>query len=79
MVLGLALLAGCGPASDRLAVTGNVTLDGAPLDRGSIRFSSLGDQKLLVSGGLIQEGEYNIAQEKGLRPGSTACKSRRRI
>jgi hypothetical protein len=68
-MVALAILAGCGPASDRLAVTGNVTLDGAPLDRGSIRFSSLGDQKLSVSGGLIQEGEYTIAQEKGLRPG----------
>jgi hypothetical protein len=66
----LLALAGCGPRSDRLAITGKVTLDGVPLDRGSIRFTSLGDQKLLVSGALIQNGQYGISQEKGLRPGS---------
>lgn len=66
----LVLLMGCGPRTDRLAITGKVTLDGVPLDRGSIRFTSLGDQPLLVSGALIQDGRYNIPEEKGLRPGT---------
>ncbi len=68
--MGLILLIGCGPRSDRLPVTGKVTLDGMPLDSGSIRFTSLGDQKLLVSGALIQDGRYNIPEKKGLRPGA---------
>lgn len=67
---GLVLLIGCGPRSDRLAITGKVTLDGVPLDRGSIRLTSLGDQKLSVSGALIQDGRFSISEEKGLRPGS---------
>jgi hypothetical protein len=46
LLTALALLAGCGPASDRLPITGSV-----------------------ISGALIQEGEYNILLEKGLRPG----------
>jgi hypothetical protein len=67
---GLVLLVGCGPRSDRLAITGKVTLDGVPLDKGSIRFTSLGDEKLSVSGALIQDGRYNIPEEKGLRLGT---------
>lgn len=67
--IGLSLLAGCGSNSDRLAVSGKVTFDGAPLDSGSIRFTSTGDQKLTVSGALIKDGEYNITEEKGLLPG----------
>jgi hypothetical protein len=67
--LGLMVLAGCGPRSDRLEISGNVTLDGAPLDGGSIRFTSLGE-KIIASGALIQQGEYHIKQEKGLTVGT---------
>ena len=67
--VALFMLLGCGPRSDRLEISGNVTLDGVPLDSGSIRFDSLKSQKLVVSGALIQNGEYLVPQEKGLLPG----------
>jgi hypothetical protein len=66
----LLLLAGCGPRSDRLAVGGSVTLDGAPLDEGSIRLTSTGSGKLFASGAMIQNGKFHVPQEKGLPPGT---------
>ncbi len=66
----LLLVGGCGPRSDRLDISGHVTLDGAPLDGGSIRFSSVGDGKLMAAGAMIQNGAYHIPQQKGLLPGS---------
>lgn len=68
--LAMLVLIGCGPRSDRLAVNGNVSLDGAPLDSGSIRFSSVGSEKLVSSGAMIQEGAYHVPQEKGLLAGT---------
>jgi hypothetical protein len=64
----MVLMTGCGPRSDRLAVSGEVSLDGAPLDAGSIRFTSMGGTQI-ASGASIQQGEYHIPQEKGLTPG----------
>jgi hypothetical protein len=61
---------GCGPAGDRLGVSGAITLDGAPLDSGSIRFTSVGAEKLLTSGALIKDGAYHVPQENGLRAGT---------
>jgi hypothetical protein len=69
-VLGVVILAGCGPRSDRLEVTGSVKLDGLALDQGSIRFTSTGTQKLFASGATIQNGEFIVPQEKGLPPGT---------
>jgi hypothetical protein len=63
------VLTGCGPSTDRLEISGKVLLDGAPLDGGSIRFTSLESEQLLVSGAMVQDGEFSIAREKGLRPG----------
>lgn len=67
---GLLSLPSCGPRSDRLQITGKVSLDGVPLDGGTIRFTSLAGQKLLASGAVVQKGEYRIPAEKGLSPGS---------
>jgi hypothetical protein len=62
-------LAGCGAKSDRLEITGTVTLDGVPLDEGSIRFTSMGEKKI-SSGALVQQGEYHIPRETGLTVGA---------
>jgi hypothetical protein len=67
---GLTFVTGCGPRSDRLEVSGKVTLDGAPLDSGSIRLTSTGTEKLSASGAMIENGEFLIPQEKGLPPGT---------
>jgi hypothetical protein len=61
---------GCGPRSNRLAVSGEVTLDGAPLDQGAIRLTSIGSEKLFASGAVLRDGKFLIPQEKGLPPGS---------
>lgn len=69
LTLLLLAMAGCGPATDRLEISGKITLDGKPLDSGSIRFTSAAGEKLLVSGAMIVNGEYDIPREKGLLPG----------
>jgi hypothetical protein len=66
----IVLLAGCGRRSDRLAVSGEVTLDGAPLDQGSIRLTSTGSGKLFASGAMIRDGKFHVPQDKGLPAGT---------
>jgi hypothetical protein len=68
-LLGLVILAGCGPTTDRKEVSGKVTLDGVPLDGGSIRFSSTGEKKM-SSGAMVNDGQYEIPRAKGLLPGT---------
>jgi hypothetical protein len=60
---------GCGPASDRAAVKGKVTIDGAPLPEGVIEFVPLDKQKGQPGGSAIENGQYAIAAEKGLASG----------
>ena len=66
---GALIFIGCAPRSDRLEISGQVTLDGAPLNRGSIRFTSVGERKAMAAGAMIKNGAYVIPQEKGLLPG----------
>jgi hypothetical protein len=66
-------LPGCGPASvdnlPRQAVSGKVTLDGAPLARGTIQFTPTTDlpTPAMVS---INAGSYSIPEAQGLVPGT---------
>jgi hypothetical protein len=69
-MLGLAVLSGCGPRSDKLPVSGEVKLDGAPLDSGAIRLTSTGGEKVQATGAFIENGEFDIPQSKGLSPGT---------
>jgi hypothetical protein len=63
-------LIGCGGSSNgRLEVSGMVTLDGRPLDQGSIEFNDP-NGKLPSSGAVIANGAYNLPAAKGLQPGS---------
>ena len=75
-LLGLAMLlatiaSGCGPGNPlgRKAVSGTVTLDGAPLAAGSIMFEPQGSQGAL-GGAAITDGKYAIATQGGLPPGT---------
>lgn len=68
--LWLTAVVGCGPATDLLPVSGAVTLNGVPLDGGSIQLVSHGSQNLHSAGASIRNGEFNIPQEKGLPPGT---------
>lgn len=71
-LLSLTLLAGCGGGDPlgRKAVTGNVTLDGAPVVQGSINFEPQGTDATAAGGAPIKDGKYTIAREMGLPPGT---------
>jgi hypothetical protein len=61
---------GCGPDNSlgRRPVSGQVTLDGAPIESGSIDFQPL-QSGGTSSGGLITNGTYEISEEQGLPVG----------
>lgn len=62
---------GCGGNTNgRLALSGSVTLDGQPLQEGSISFLSVGAAKKSMTGGAIVEGGYSIPAKEGLVVGT---------
>ena len=72
--LGLcALLSGCGGAKysgdKRFPLAGEVTIDGQPIDLGSISFIPAGGEGR-GSGGVIQDGKYAVPEEKGATAGN---------
>ncbi|SIO23163.1 hypothetical protein SAMN05444166_3128 [Singulisphaera sp. GP187] len=75
VALGLALLiasvAGCGGSSadgfSRFPVEGTVTLDGKPLNTGTISFNAL--QQGASASGPIADGAFRLADADGLSPG----------
>lgn len=72
-VFGLLLagaLSGCGGSNPlgRKAISGTVTLDGAPLPHGSINFQPLQGGGV-PSGAAIADGKFSIPAEKGLPAG----------
>lgn len=70
--VGLLLLplAGCGPTGPvRLAVTGNVTFGGKPLDSGTIGFYPRQLDGAFLGEATIVNGRYSIPASDGLRPG----------
>jgi hypothetical protein len=69
------LLVGCGGGSvdGRYGLTGKVTLKGQPLAKGTIEFSAAEGGGPL-SGGTIENGQYTIAAESGLKPGTYTVK-----
>jgi len=70
ILLGMGLWTGCGPDNplNRLPVSGEVQLDGLPLDQGTIRFTPEGKEGV-ASGALITNGQYAIPTEDGLPVG----------
>ncbi len=76
--LGLcAVLAGCGntkySGEQRYPLEGEVTLDGQPIDLGSITFIPEGD-KGRTSGGVITDGKYAVPEENGANAGTYRVK-----
>jgi len=71
-VLACLFVSGCGAEKDpqgRLPISGAVTLDGAPLNKGSIRFEPQDAQAGTPSGAMIDKGRYAIPRDQGLAPG----------
>jgi hypothetical protein len=63
---------GCeGPVEDKVAreaISGKVTFDGQPLEKGTIRFTPAG-QGATASGGMVENGRFDIPQNEGPAPG----------
>jgi hypothetical protein len=68
-VLVVMVVAGCGE-NGRQAVEGNVTLDGKPLQDGSIQFCPIEGTTGPTAGAEILNGHFSIAREEGLLPGT---------
>lgn len=64
-------LIGCGPGNPlgRKAVSGNVTLDGSPIQNGSISFSPVDGSATTSSGAVVLSGKYSIEAADGLTDG----------
>lgn len=64
-------LVGCGPGNPlgRKAVSGNVTLDGSPIQNGSISFSPVDGSATTSSGAVVINGKYTIEAADGLADG----------
>jgi hypothetical protein len=71
MAIGLLTAGGCGAeAGSRRAVSGTVTFNGAPLDRGTITFTATSDSGGERGGALIDNGKYELPAAHGLEPGT---------
>jgi len=62
------LLAGCS-SNGRVAVSGTVSLDGKPLESGTISFRPASGKSGSSSGGQIRQGRFQLAAQQGLVPG----------
>ncbi len=71
ILLRTALLLGCGPSNSlgRRAISGSVSLDGVPLDQGSIEFAPQGNREGVGTGAMLLNGQYSTSTLKGLPPG----------
>lgn len=68
------LCIGCGAdTGGRVPVAGKVTLDGQPLERGSIEFHPSGSDGTMT-GSVIEDGEFSIPATQGAKPGSYSVK-----
>ena len=66
VAVGCFLVAGgCGKAGNHASISGDVKLDGKPLDKGSILFAPLPGTAGVVTGGNIVDGHYELGGAKG--------------
>lgn len=64
----LVAVIGCGEdTGGRVAISGDVTLDGQPLDQGVIEIIAIDGSS--QSGAMIRDGSFSIPAMKGLKPG----------
>lgn len=70
VVLALSLISGCGESDPlgRKAISGTVSLNGAPIERGNIAFQPV-DKSTTSGGAAIEAGKYSVPRQKGLPVG----------
>ncbi|WP_439623956.1 hypothetical protein [Gemmata sp.] len=61
---------GCADKTGRQPVSGQVTLKGVPVDRGSIEFDAADGALPTRAGAVVLDGRYQVAREQGLVPGA---------
>jgi hypothetical protein len=66
----LALLVGCGAGSGLCMVSGTVSVDGTPVDAGTISLRPKEGDQVKGVGGAIENGVFQLTAEKGLPPGT---------
>lgn len=66
----LALLSGCNAGGGLSAVSGTVSVDGAPVDVGTISLRPKEGDQAKGIGGAIENGIFQLTAEKGLPPGT---------
>lgn len=65
------LLTGCGSRSDRAKIGGTASYAGTPIETGSIEFSPVEGTTGPATGASIQNGQWEIAADKGPLVGGT--------
>lgn len=61
-----AVITGCSQSGiERVSVEGRITVDGAPLENGSILFIPQGEVRGPTSGGRVKGGQFRIKSERG--------------
>ncbi len=70
----LLLLCGCEGSDGKRAVSGTVTLQGQPLDTGTITFLKLPEAQTPAGAALITQGKYDLPATQGLLPGNYRVK-----
>jgi hypothetical protein len=74
LVAGLLLLPGC--SGQRADVSGTVQIDGRPVDEGAIQFIPVEGTTGPSAGGVIKDGRYHIARDKGVTVGKNRVEIR---
>lgn len=64
---GVLLICGCGGSSgpERASLSGQVTFDGVPVEKGTIAFIPDGKTVGPTAGGVIEKGRYSVSRESG--------------
>lgn len=66
----LALILGCGGDSlGRHAISGSVTVNGAPLQHGDVSFQPVEKSSTTSGGAVVTDGKYSVPRDKGLPTG----------
>jgi hypothetical protein len=67
---GMALLLGCGGDSlGRHAISGTVSVNGAPLQNGNVSFQPVEKSSTTSGGAVVADGKYAVPRDKGLPTG----------
>lgn len=73
-LVGFAVLSGCGgDPQGRQPISGTVSLDGAPVEKGNINFTPV-DTAPTSTGGPIEAGKFSFERSKGLAAGKYRVK-----